>query len=261
MTTTTTTTQILGKFVWRELMTPDVEAAKRFYGQVFGWTFKSGTVEGAPDYTEIGTSHGSFVGGMMALGEGEQAPPNWSGYVSVDDVDAAVARALAAGGKLYVEAMDIPTVGRFAVVADPQGAVTAPFKYLGAEGGDEMPKTGEFCWESLSTTDTAAAKAFYKAVYGWGDQPFGDGTSPVSVLLRPDGNMTASLAPAEPGMPAFWMTYVAVDSLDEINAKVTQAGGKVLAPRVEVPGMGAFTMIQDPQGAVLGAFQGDAPCE
>ncbi len=254
---TTTVTQILGKFVWRELMTSDVEAAKKFYGDAFGWTFKAGTLEGAPAYTEIGTPDGKFVGGIMALPEGQPAPPHWSGYVSVDDVDAAVKRAEAAGGRVYVQPMTIETVGRFAVIADPQGGVTAPFKYDGMESGDEMPGLGAFCWDSLTTSDVAGAKAFYNTVYGWTTEAFGPDEAGVFVFKRPDGNQVASLSTAPEGMPTAWLTYVAVADLEAANVAVEKAGGKVFERRIDIPGIGAMSIVQDPQGAVISAFQGN----
>lgn len=251
---TTTITQILGKFVWRELMTSDVAAAKAFYAQVFGWDFKEGTLEGAPAYTEIKTPDGGFVGGIMALQPGMQAPPSWSGYVSVDSVDEAVKRAKAAGGQVYVEPMDIEKVGRFAVIADPQGGVTAPFVYAGEPSGDQMPGLGHFCWESLQTSDPEAAKAFYHAVYGWTTEAF---TADVAVFKRPDGEMLASLSKAPAGMPTFWMTHVVVEELEAANVRAEKAGGKVFERRIEVPPFGAMSIIQDPQGAVIAAFQGN----
>lgn len=253
---TTTVNRILGKFVWRELMTTDVDAAKQFYGGVFGWTFKAGTLEGAPAYTEIGTPDGSFVGGLMAIPAGQQMPPYWSGYVSVDDVDAAAKRAEAAGGRVYMPPTDIEQVGRFAVIADPQGGVTAPFKYLGEEGGDRMPGVGQFCWESLTTSDVEGAKKFYNAVYGWTTEPFGDPAAGVLTFMRPDGNMLASVSQAPEGVPTFWLTHVVVQDLEAANQRVEQAGGKVIERRIDIPTVGAMSILQDPQGAMISAFQG-----
>lgn len=258
MTTTTPQTKTLGRFVWRELHTPDVDAAKRFYAEVFGWTYKDGALSEADAfvYHEIKAADGSHVGGIMGQQPGEQAPPHWGGYVGVDDVDAAVARAKAAGGRVYVEPMDIPTVGRFAVVADPQGAVTSPFaseKYADVE---PTWGAGSFCWEQLTTTDQAAAKAFYHAVYGWGEMPFGDGSSGMGVFTAANGDQLASMMTAPPGVPAHWLTYVVVDAIDAANARCLKAGGQVMVERIDVPTIGAFSVLQDPQGAVIAAFQG-----
>ena len=259
MSTTTPQTQIAGQFVWRELHTPDVEAAKAFYAEVFGWSYKDGALSGADAfvYHEIKAADGAHVGGIMAQQAGDQAPPHWGGYVAVDDVDAAVARATAAGGRVYVEAMDIPTVGRFAVVADPQGAVTSPFTYAGEAYGGDPWGAGAFCWEQLTTTDQAAAKAFYKAVYGWGDMAFGDGSSGMSVFTLQGGErQIASMMTAPPGVPAHWLTFVVVDAIAAANERCAAAGGQVMVARVDVPGIGAFSVLQDPQGAVIAAFEG-----
>ncbi len=118
-----------GAFSWFELMTTDAEGAKAFYGQLFGWELKDGPVQGV-DYTVI-SAGGHEIGGLMTLPEHlTQTPPHWGTYVTVDDVDETIKQAERLGGKICVSPHDIPDVGRFAVVQDPQGAVISVISYL-----------------------------------------------------------------------------------------------------------------------------------
>jgi len=118
-----------GMFSWFELQTTDVGAAKGFYSALFGWTTKEMAMPGMP-YTVV-SAGAEEVAGMMAIPpEAKGMPPNWGVYISVDDVDALVKRAAGLGATALVPPTDIPTVGRFAVLKDPQGAVFSVITYL-----------------------------------------------------------------------------------------------------------------------------------
>jgi hypothetical protein len=244
-----------GRFVWRELMTTDVEAAKSFYGEVFGWKCKASEMPNMTYYL-FETATGKQVAGMMKVPM-PGIPPHWLGYVSVDDVDAAAERAKAAGGKVFMEPTDIPKVGRFAVVADAQGAATAPFKSEHPEPGPQgMFGAGEFCWDSINTTDMNAAIAFYTKVYGWKSSSAGPSMTTFGVG---DGmeNQVASVGDAPPGVPSHWMTYVVVDELGAARERVKRSGGAVLMEAIPVPGIGTFAVVQDPQKATICLFEGE----
>src|SRR5689334_11691161 len=120
-----------GRFIWYELITPDMAGAKRFYGDVVGWTAEDmPAMPGAEPYAVL-SFDGNGVAGIMNLGaamKAEGMPPNWTGYVCVDDCDAAAAKVKQLGGAVHREPMDIPGVGRFAIVGDPGGAVIAIMK-------------------------------------------------------------------------------------------------------------------------------------
>lgn len=121
-----------GVFSWNELMTTDVPAAKKFYREALGWELND-IKNGDMGYTmaKMGTQE---VAGMMGMPQDAQGmPPTWGSYVTVDDVDARVARVTALGGKLLVAPRDIPNVGRFAVISDPQGAMLAMITYFKKE--------------------------------------------------------------------------------------------------------------------------------
>jgi predicted enzyme related to lactoylglutathione lyase len=115
-----------GVFVWDELTTTDVDAAKRFYGDVFGWRSADADMGTGP-YTLFKHGGDADAAGLMRTPDRDPSPPHWMTYVATPDVDATAARAGEAGGALYVPGMDIPKVGRFAVLADPTGAVFGIF--------------------------------------------------------------------------------------------------------------------------------------
>lgn len=245
-----------GKFIWCELMTTDIAAASTFYGTVIGWTTRD---SGMPDRTYHILHAGEHgVGGIMDLPPG--AKPAWIAYVAVDDVDAAVAKVETAGGKIHKAADDIPTIGRFAVVADPQGAVFILFKPIPPENpppaADPM-SPGQVGWHELHAADWEPAFAFYADLFGWtkGDAiPMGEmGTYQIFDVngAMAGGMMTKS---AHVPMP-FWLNYFNVEAVDAAIERVKQAGGEVMFGPQEVPGGAWIAQARDPQGAFF-AFSG-----
>jgi len=239
-------------FCWRELMTDDVERARRFYAELFGWTWKADQ-PGAHEYW-LASRGGRQVAGMMAKPPGQPMPTAWSSYVLVLDVDAAVRRCAEAGGRVLKEATDIPEVGRFAVLADPWGAVFPPFRPASEESSPPAmpPPAGTFCWETLVTPDPKGAVAFYGKVigFGTGKTPSGEGT-----VFTAGDIMVADVQPARPGGPSYWATYVAVESAEASRDRAARLGGKVLVPRIGVPKVGIVSVIADPTGGSVGLFQ------
>ena len=159
-----------GRFVWYELMASDTEAAKAFYTKVVGWGTQDGPVPGMA-YTMFTTGQ-MPVGGMMAQPEDARkmgAPPSWIGYVAVDDVDATAERIKRLGGAVHVPPTDIPNVGRFSVVADPQSAVFALFNSPNTCDAPlpEPGTPGHVGWHELSAADWQKAFAFYSELFGW----------------------------------------------------------------------------------------------
>ena len=121
-----------GVFSWNELMTTDMPAAKKFYREALGWEVQDLNNPGIP--YAIAKKGDREVAGIMAMPKDAQGmPPSWGSYVTVDDVDARVARVESLGGKLCLAPQDIPNVGRFAVIADPQGAMLAMITYFNKE--------------------------------------------------------------------------------------------------------------------------------
>lgn len=118
-----------GAFSWNELMTTDVSAAKAFYGELFGWDMHDDQTCDMT-YTML-KAGGKEVGGMMAMPpEAKGTPPAWGGYVTVSDVDIQAKQAETLGGKIIMPPRDIPNIGRFAVISDPQGAMLTLITYV-----------------------------------------------------------------------------------------------------------------------------------
>ena len=239
-----------GVFVWHELATKDPVKAQKFYGDLLGWTIKTVEMPGMEYHLiHVGDKQ---IGGMREE-QNDAIPPHWLSYVSVPDVDAAAATAKTAGGQVMAGPMDIPNIGRFAVVIDPQGAAVALYK--DAKGDPDTtgePALGEFVWDQLNTTDIAAGAAFYEKVVGW-----------TSVTHGPDGGMfkygdlhEASFMTAPAGVPSHWLTYLSVADLGAATQKAESLGAKILMANMDAGEFGRFTVIQDPIGAFVALFQG-----
>lgn len=240
-----------GVVVWRELMTPDSKRAQGFYGELFGWKFETVPMGDGKEYT-MASAGGAPICGMMQMEKGAPFPPNWTSYVSTTDVDATVEKAKKAGGNVLVPPMDVPGMGRFAILSDADGA---PFAVWRSAGGDtpqtERPGLGTFCWETISAKSTDSAKKFYPAVFGWKVVP-GPGGG-IDVFAAGE-QQVADLQPAQ-NMPPCWMTYVVVDTIASANARVEKLGGKVVVPLIPVPEVGNISLVTDPSGAFLGLFE------
>ena len=254
MATTAATTSTKGRFVWHELMTRDPVAAQDFYTKVIGWGTQK--FEGSPtgDYTMWMTGD-TPVGGVMQLPESAAAmgaPPSWLAYVEVPDVDETVALAERLGGKVLAPAEDIPDVGRFAVLQDPQGGVFAVLTSAMPLGPEEDPAPRTFSWHELTTSDQQAAIRFYEQLFGWVKQSeFDMGNMGVYHMFGRDrftyGGMMAK-PPEAPG--TYWLHYIQVaDSADAATTRATALGAKAIVGPMEVPGGDRVAVLTDPQGA------------
>jgi predicted enzyme related to lactoylglutathione lyase len=151
---------------------------------------------------------------------------------------------------------DIPNVGRFAVLADPQGAA---FSLLAPENEREErePGAGEFCWVELHTDDASAALAFYKKVFGWSSKELKfEGVPAYNELAREGGKGAGGITAKAMPSPNAWLAYVVVNDVDASAKRAVALKGKVLAPPADIPNIGRFAVIEDPTGAVLALFKG-----
>ena len=246
-----------GQFVWYENLTKDPKGAIAFYTEVVGW--KTQPFGAGSDYEMWVGSQGPLGGVYTLPAEAENmgAPPHWIGNVLVDDVDATAAQVVTLGGKIYKAPADIPTVGRFAVIADPQGAPIAIFNSSQGMAPHDASKEGEFCWHELLTSDSAAAFAFYSAIFGWKvlqEMDMGPmGTYRIYGICDKalGGMMTIS---CNAGMKPHWLYYVAVSDLDAALARATKRGATVLNGPMDVPD-GRIVQLKDPQGAAFALHQ------
>ena len=242
-----------GKFVWYEYMGDDLDAAARFYGEVVGWSVVD---SGMTDFPYRIAKTGDYpVAGLMKIPAELKATgmaANWTGYIWVADVDAAVARLTTAGGSVNRPAADIPGVGRFAVVADPQGAVFILFRDAGGTPPPrpENANVGLVGWHELMAEDGPKALAFYEEFFGWKkDSEFDMGAMGVYYLFSTGQGEFGGLMTKPARIPqACWTYYFNVDAIDAAAARVAAAGGKVINGPMEVPGGTFVLQAMDPQG-------------
>jgi predicted enzyme related to lactoylglutathione lyase len=244
-----------GKFVWYELMTTDTKAAEAFYRSVIGWGAKDAGMPGMA-YTLL-MAGDTQIGGLMTLPEsasGAGARPGWIGYVAVDDVDATAAQFKQDGGKVHREPDDISNIGRFAVVADPQGAVISLFKGMGEEPPPvAMGTPGQPGWRELLAADWASAFAFYSKHFGWTKGEAIDmGQMGTYQLFAHGGEPIGGMMTKPDSVPApFWLYYFNVDAIAAAEQRVRTGGGQVINDPMEVPGGRWIIQCSDPQGAMF----------
>jgi uncharacterized protein len=247
-----------GDFIWYELMTPDAEAAGRFYSAVVpGWRFGQ-RMPGEIDYRGIELGGGGNAGGVLQIDDSMRshgARPMWLGYVGVDDVDASVRSIEGAGGKALMPAFDVPEVGRIAMVADPQGV---PFYVMRGATDDSSDVfqpmgAGRVSWNELATSDQKAALEFYTSQFNWtaGDtMPMGDMGD--YQFITHHGVPLGAIMTAGAGKPSRWRFYIRVPEVDAAKTAVESGGGTVLHGPQEVPGGERILICADPHGAEFG---------
>jgi uncharacterized protein len=244
-----------GKFVWYEMMSKDPKASEEFYSKFVGWSFKDVPMG---DFTYRLIHAGEpMVGGIMPLEEKQDIPSHWITYITVDDVDETVKKAVELGGTSCVPPTDIPEVGRFAVVTDPQGAVFSPFKSKSDEEHPNPTGPGTFAWQELITSDPKGAKDFYTKLLGWGaEESEIDPDNPYLMFKAGDkevGGMMMKPIPEGGGRP-YWIPYLTVDDVDAATKTAEENGGKTHVSPTDIPNIGRFSIMQDSQGAAFGLW-------
>lgn len=232
-------------FCWIDLCTGDLEGAKAFYGGLFGWTAEGVSTCEGPPYTMLR----SGAKDVAAVYQMEGVPPQWKGYVEVASVDDTVEKAQELGATVVLKPVDVSATGRTAILRDPTGAAFALWQ-TGEHGGFGLKDApNSFCWEELVTTDVPKAQMFYLRLFGWTalTEPSGyvrfqqEGRDIGGMLQRPEG-MEA---------PPHWATYFAVEDVDAAVQKARSLGGSICKPAADIPGVGRFAVLFDPQGAVF----------
>jgi len=250
--------QYQGRFVWRDLMTTDLEKSKEFFVKLFGWTTEVWDTEKAGTYTMFKHGDGMTFGGIVQLNQEHGAPSHWISYISTEDVDDFCSRATDLGATIDVQPADIPSVGRWAIMADSQGARFSPF--MEAERTpivepESVQTHGGIAWNELMTADTAAAIAFYTRMFGWTTEVMDVGTGPYT-LLRNGSTLIGGIGQKPDDMPASaWTIYFEVDDIDRAVTEIETLGGHVLFPPMEVPAVGRLSWATDPTGATFAVIQ------
>jgi uncharacterized protein len=244
------TADIRGKVLWHELLTTDTAAAAAFYPKVLPWRSQPSSM---PGYN-LWLAGQAQVGGLMALpAEAAGTPPHWLIYVGTPNVDATAEHAQRLGAKVWKAATDIPNVGRFAVLADPQGATFALFTPAPGGSGGPAPGPGVFSWHELATTSVPGAVAFYGELFGWTKGPGHDmGPMGIYQIIERFGSQIGGICNVQgPATPSSWLSYVQVADSARAVAAAKAAGGRLLHGPMEVPGGSWIALFMDPQG---GAF-------
>ena len=243
-----------GVFSWTDLATTDVDAAKRFYTDLFGWDLEDLEIPGGGIYT-MAEVDGRRVAAISAV-QHEGQPPAWNAYVTVEDADADAAKAGELGGTVVAEPFDVMTAGRMAVIADPTGAIFCTWQPGDNIGAQLVNGHGLLSLTQLNTTDPEQASGFYSGLFGWRTEPTEGTEIPYWGIYLGD-NLNAGMMGLPPDQPAppHWLVYFGHNDLDAAAEKISSAGGTLLVPKMPVPG-GEIVVAQDAQGAVFGLFDG-----
>jgi len=246
-----------GTASWFELSTTDEKGAMEFYSAIFGW------VDDPQPIYENWSYHMQKLNGLEAAAIYQQqaeerklgVPPHWNTYFSVTNVDESVARVQQAGGSLLFGPMDVFAAGRMAMLQDRQGAAFAVWQAEGHIGCRVKGEPGAIMWNELMTSDQTDATEFYTGLLGLGS---GSMEGPMEyTLLKVSGDDVAGVMPITEDMgpvPPNWMVYFGVANVDDTTSQAEALGAIVLVPGTDIPGVGRFATIQDPQGAVFGMF-------
>ena len=244
-----------GSFCWVELGTTDSEAAKTFYTQLFGWDYDDHPMGPDGVYTML-KLNGKDVGGlykMMPDMLAQGIPPHWMSYVAVTSADESAEKAKAEGATVLNGPFDVFEIGRMAVIQDPTGAVFSIWQPKEHRGSGVWGTTNAVCWNELGTNDPQRAGDFYANVFGWTKEPFTGSGMEYTVFENGDTGIGGmyQITPEMGPIPPHWMIYFAVDDCDAKVQKATELGGNVMKPAEDIPGVGRFAILTDPQGAAF----------
>ena len=237
---------------WVDYGAADLEAAKRFYAELLGWSFSGGE-------PEFGGYLNCELRGRAAAGMGPQQdpddPPRWTTYFATDDVDASAARLTEAGGTLLAPPMDVGPMGRMLIAADPQGNPFGLWQSGTHTGARIYNEPGALIWNEAAVDDLEAAKRFYGEVLGFSFSEIPDMGG--YCTFATGGDPLGGISRHEPGTPKGWSTCFAVASADAGVTAIESAGGKTLMPAQDSP-YGRFAVVEDPWGAAFSVLEAPA---
>jgi predicted enzyme related to lactoylglutathione lyase len=247
-----------GQPSWIELSTTDEDGALAFYGSLFGWQDEAVPM-GNDMFYHMPKLNGLTVAGLAEQMEDERSqgiPPHWRVYFTVSNADQAAERVKQAGGNVIFGPMDVFEAGRMAMAFDPQGAMFAIWEPKAHIGSNVKDEPGAFTWAELLTRDSKQAAAFYEKVLG--HEVVSVPGQPQTTLLKVGGHDVATAMDIRPEMgplPPHWAVYFGADDVDATAEKAKSLGATVMAAQ-DIPGIGRFAVVRDPQGAVFNVFKG-----
>ncbi|MBP9903004.1 MAG: VOC family protein [Verrucomicrobia bacterium] len=254
LTTISGSPRLPGKFVWADLVTDDVPVARKFYAQLFGWTFQD-----LGNYTIAANDERPLCGMFQRPKPADaSAKPRWFGYLSVANVSRAEKAVTKAGGKVLAAPQPMPKRGEQAVFTDPEGAVFGVVKSSAGDPPDFLPEPGDWIWVQLLSRDAKRAAAFYRTVGGYQVVENTGTNRLLDYVLTSNGYARATVRTipraAEQVKPT-WLPFVRVKRVTESVAQAQQLGGKVLIEPNPERFDSKVAVIADPTGAAIGLLE------
>jgi uncharacterized protein len=246
-----------GTFSWADLTTTDQEAAKTFYGELFGWEASDTPMGDGAYYSmmKLGGKDAAAISSQPQQQRDAGVPPAWNSYVTVDSADDTLGRAKQLGATVHADAFDVFDAGRMGVIQDPQGAfflVWEPKQHIGAS---IVNAPGALSWNELASPDVDASASFYSELFGWTTEQMEGMEMPYLVIKTAAGTSNGGIRPQMPQEPPYWLVYFGAQDAEQAKNKVEQLGGGTLAGPMPV-GPGTITISRDPQGAVFALYAG-----
>ena len=248
----------VGKVVWADLVTPNLNSAEKFYGGLFGWTFQN-IRAGDSDYVvaiEGGRPMAGLVEKPVSVSDRRQSA--WLTFIAVRDVDAVKRTALAQKGKVLADSVSYAMRGRQAVLADPEGAVFAILASSSGDPPDYLAAPGEWIWSSLHAKNPETEAAFYQNVFGYDvfDAESDDGIEHMILSSDDYARASANALPAGEGRRhSHWLNFIRVENAADLSAKAVLLGGRILVePHADRHG-GMVAVVADPAGAPVGLME------
>jgi predicted enzyme related to lactoylglutathione lyase len=241
-----------GSFCWIELVTTDGPGAKKFYMDLFGWDATDSPIGPDMVYTIYKINGKDVAASFQKTEQMKDVPNHWGSYISVESADETAAKAKSLGGTVVQEPSDVMEHGRQAVIADPTGAHFCLWQPKQHKGVGVKNENNSLCWNELLTTDTERAKAFYTKLFGWKSKTDG-GETPYTEWINGEDHIGGmmQIQPFMGPIPPNWGIYIAVDDCDAKVAQATALGARPYVPPTDIPNVGRFAVLADPQGAVF----------
>ncbi|MER6261321.1 VOC family protein [Streptomyces sp. 900105245] len=237
---------------WTELGTTDLEGAKRFYAELFGWRPETDPRQEAGGYT-VAHLGDAAVAALSPLYQ-ESQPVAWNVSFAVTDADTAGRRVEEAGGTVVLGPMDVFDVGRFAVAVDPTGAAFQLWQARSFPGAGLFNAPGTLGWVELATRETERARDFYTSVFDWSVNA-SQAYTQWGVDGEDFGGMLDMGDRFPPEVPAHWLPYFAVDDVDAAADVTARADGAVTVAPASMPNGRRIAVLRDPQGAAFGVYR------
>jgi uncharacterized protein len=245
-----------GTFCWTDLSTTDQDAAKAFYGGLFGWQAEDMPVDENVAYSMMRLD-GRDVAAIAPQPPPQReagAPPAWNSYVSVASADAAE-RARELGATVAAGPFDVMEAGRMAAIQDPQGAFFMAWEPRRHFGAALVNAPGALSWNELASPDLDAAAAFYRELFGWTITPFEGSPEPYLTIRNGEPNNGGMREPSPPDTPPHWLVYFATEEIEAALARVGELGGATVAGPIDIA-MARIGIVADPQGAAFALYAG-----